>query len=207
MFERYTEEARRVLFFARFEVTERGGRSIQPEHLMLGLLREGGQIDSILRSRGISPDDLRTACGQTLETAEKVSKSLEIPFSQEAKRVLQFAAEEADGLGHGEIGAGHLLLGLLREEKGDHARPLSHRGLQLKLARLDVGQLRSQPAAAADSCGQSWRAAHERLERIELLLGRLTQAAGDRPETLELAAVLFGELEALRKLYGQDPSA
>src|SRR5918995_156858 len=90
MFERYTERARRVLFFARYEARQLG------------------------------------------------SASVEIPFSAETKRVLQFAAEEADQLSHNYIGTEHLLLGILREEQSVAATILMEKGMRLATVREDI---------------------------------------------------------------------
>ena len=72
---------------------------------------------------------------------EKVSTSVEIPFSAETKRVLQFAAEEADRLLHNYIGTEHLLLGILREERSVAASILMEKGMRLHTVREDIVQL------------------------------------------------------------------
>lgn len=113
MFERYTENARRVLFFARYESSQLGDLQITIEHLLLGLGRATtGTAARILRERGISIEDIRQEIARHSAVREKVSTSVEIPFNNETKRVLQFAAEEADGLRHSHIGTEHLLQGV-----------------------------------------------------------------------------------------------
>src|SRR5256885_1832073 len=105
MFERYTERARRVLFFARYEASQLGSISIETEHLLLGLIREGKGLTSRIFARShLSLENIRKEIEGRTVFREKVSTSVELPFSPETKRVLQFAAEEADRLLHNYIG-------------------------------------------------------------------------------------------------------
>src|SRR5436190_2105006 len=110
MFERYTERARRVLFFARYEASQLGSISIETEHLLLGLIREGKGLTSRIFARShLSLENIRKDIEGRTVFREKVSTSVEIPFSAETKRVLQYAAEEADRLLHNYIGTQHVL--------------------------------------------------------------------------------------------------
>ena len=142
MFERYTERARRVLFFARYEASQLGSISIETEHLLLGLIREGKGLTSRIFARShLSLEEIRKDMEGRTVFREKVSTSVEIPFSTETKRVLQFAAEEADRLLHNYVGTEHLLLGLLREERSLAASLLVEKGMRLNTVREDVVQL------------------------------------------------------------------
>jgi len=142
MFERYTERARRVLFFARYEASQLGSISIETEHLLLGLIREGkGLTSRIFQRSHLSLDAIRKDIEGRTVFREKVSTSVEIPFSGETKRVLQYAAEEADRLLHNYIGTEHLLLGLLREERSVAASILMEKGMRLHAVREDIVQL------------------------------------------------------------------
>src|SRR4026207_402240 len=99
MFERYTEEARRVLFFSRYEASQLGSISIETEHLLLGLIREGQGIGRRIFPRSHLPlESIRKEIEGRTVFRERVATSVEIPFSAETKRVLNFAAEEADRL-------------------------------------------------------------------------------------------------------------
>ena len=139
MFERYTERARRVLFFARYEASQLGSISIETEHLLLGLIREGKGLTSRIFARShLSLENIRKEIEGRTVFREKVSTSVEIPFSGETKRVLQFAAEEADRLLHNYIGTEHLLLGILREERSVAASILMEKGMRLNSVREDV---------------------------------------------------------------------
>ena len=150
MFERYTERARRVLFFARYEASQLGSISIETEHLLLGLIREGKGLTSRIFARShLSIENIRKEIEGRTVFREKVSTSVEIPFSAETKRVLQFAAEEADRLLHNYIGTEHLLLGILREERSVASTVLSEKGMRLKSVREDIVQLLNEKTAPA----------------------------------------------------------
>ena len=142
MFERYTERARRVLFFARYEASQLGSISIETEHLLLGLIREGKGLTSRIFARShLSLENIRKEIEGRTVFREKVSTSVEIPFSAETKSVLKFAAEEADRLLHNYIGTEHLLLGILREERSVAASILIEKGMRLNAVREDIVQL------------------------------------------------------------------
>ena len=153
MFERYTERARRVLFFARYEASQLGSISIETEHLLLGLLRESKGVTSrIFGLAHLSFDRIRREIEQKTVFREKISTSVEIPFSAEAKRVLNFAAEEADRLLHNYIGTEHLLLGILREDRSVAASILTQKGMRLDVVRDDIVRLLNEkPALAGDA--------------------------------------------------------
>src|SRR5215468_9050141 len=93
MFERYTERARRVFFFARYEASQLGSTTIETEHFLLGLIREDAEL--FQRFLGKSFVGLRDDLERHLEVKEKVSTSIDLPLSPECKRILSFAAEEA----------------------------------------------------------------------------------------------------------------
>src|SRR5215207_4948660 len=140
MFERYTERARRVLFFARYEASQLGSVSIETEHLLLGLIREGKGLTSRIFARShLSLESIRKEIEGRTVFREKVSTSVEIPFSAETKRVLQFAAEEADRLLHG----------ILREERSVAAAILYDKGMRLASVREDIVQLLNEKTAPA----------------------------------------------------------
>jgi ATP-dependent Clp protease ATP-binding subunit ClpC len=117
MFERYTEKARRVIFFARYEASQYGSPYIESEHLLLGILREDKSLTNRFLRSHASVESIRKQIESQTTVREKVSTSVDLPLSDESKRVLAYAAEEAERLGHKHIGTEHLLLGLLREEK------------------------------------------------------------------------------------------
>jgi ATP-dependent Clp protease ATP-binding subunit ClpA len=142
--ERFTEQARRVLFFARYEASQLGSIDIDTEHVLLGLIREGkGLTNRLFAEAGIALDDIRDEVLRRVGVRTKISTSVEIPFSTAAKRVLQHTAEEADRLLHDCIGTQHLLLGLLREQGCVAADVLTSRGLRLDSVRGQIVQFLS----------------------------------------------------------------
>jgi len=150
MFERYTERARRVLFFARYEASQLGSVSIETEHLLLGLIREGKGLTSRIFARSeVALDSVRKEIEGRTVLREKVSTSVDIPFATETKRALQYAAEEADRLLHTYIGTEHLLLGILREDRSLAASILMEKGLRLDHVREDVVSLLNEKSTAA----------------------------------------------------------
>lgn len=103
MFERYTEKARRVIFFARYEASQFGSPFIESEHLLLGLMREDKKLVSrFLRS--LKNDSIRKQIEMHVAIREKIATSVDLPLSDECKRILAFAAEEAERLGNKHIG-------------------------------------------------------------------------------------------------------
>ncbi len=129
MFERFTEKARRVIFFARYEASQYGSPNIETEHILLGLLREDKTF-----ARRILPvkaaEKLRATINARSPQRPRTSTSVDLPLSEESKRILVLAAEEADGLAHSSIGTGHLLLGLLQLKECFAAETLCQLGVQ-----------------------------------------------------------------------------
>jgi hypothetical protein len=145
MFNRFTLRARRVLFYARSEVSQLGSSAIEPEHILLGVLDEGNGLGCrILARTGDALDDFRGDIVRRLSSRDKVPESDEIPFSGSCERALQYAAEEADRLLHDYVGTEHLLLGLLREDRSVAADVLAARGLRIEAVREAIVELRSR---------------------------------------------------------------
>jgi ATP-dependent Clp protease ATP-binding subunit ClpC len=139
MFEKFTEKAKRILFLARYEASQQGSRLIAPEHLLLGLLKEGEETSRELFTRAsVSMDLLQAELEKRYPAREKLSTSVEVPFGEDTKRLLQFAEEEAERLMHAQIGTEHLLLGLLRLEDSIAGRMLAERGMRLYAVREDT---------------------------------------------------------------------
>lgn len=134
MFERYTEKARRVVFFARYEASHYGSPYIEAEHLLLGLLREYGQLSLLLPSG--AGEAIRTQIDSRFASVRpKIPTSVDLPLSNESKGVLAYGAEEAERLAHRHIGPEHLLLGLLREKDSFASGILRGQGASLEKLR------------------------------------------------------------------------
>ena len=141
MFERYTEKARRVIFFARYEASQFGQPYIETEHLLLGILREDIALTNRFLRSHASVESIRNQIQAHTTIVEKISTSVDLPLSNESKRVLAYAAEEAERMNNKHIGVEHLLLGLLREEKSFAAQLLAERGLKLGAVREQLVEI------------------------------------------------------------------
>ena len=138
---KYTEKARRVIFFARYEASQYGSPYIETEHLLLGLLREDKALaNRFLRTHG-TIESIRKEIEARITIRERISTSVDVPLSQECKRiVMNHAIEEAERLNHKHVGTEHLLLGILREEKCFAAETLQERGLRLSALREELSR-------------------------------------------------------------------
>ena len=136
MFERYNEPARRSLFFSRYEASVLGSRTIDTEHLLLGLLKDREPLISHLVGGSQSADAIRKLTYERAgQPGPPLDISVEIPFSANVKHALQYTAEEAERLLHGHVGCEHLLLGLLRLDAGLARDVLRESGLELASVR------------------------------------------------------------------------
>src|ERR1041384_1963334 len=141
MFERYTEKARRVIFFARYEASQFGAPAIEHEHLLLGLMREDKTLTGRFFPRAqITIESIRREIESRTLLRERIPTSVELPLAPETKRVLHYSHEESDRLQHRHIGTEHLLLGLLREERSMAAQILFERGLRLAAVRDEIAR-------------------------------------------------------------------
>jgi len=138
MFERYTEKARRVIFFARYEASQYGSPYIETEHLLLGLLREDKGLLRLLPAG--AHESIRNQVDASAPTRKGFNTSVDLPLSNESKRVLAYAAEEAERLAHHHIGTEHLLLALFREKRFLAAELLRQRGLVLEKLRVEIAK-------------------------------------------------------------------
>jgi ATP-dependent Clp protease ATP-binding subunit ClpC len=147
MFERYTEKARRVIFFARYEALQYGSHTIAPEHVLLGLMRE----DKTMTARffpyrsNASIDTIRREVEMRIILRERIPQSVELQLSPETKRILAYANEESERLKTRNIGTEHLLLGILREERSIAYEILFEQGVRLQAIREEVARMSGYP--------------------------------------------------------------
>jgi|HubBroStandDraft_1064217.scaffolds.fasta_scaffold16854_4 uncharacterized protein (TIGR02246 family) len=145
MFERFTEKARRSIFFARYEASQYGSMSIETEHLLLGILREDHKLARAFLNEKGGAQALRGEIESQITRGERISTAVEIPLSPECKRILKKAAEEAERMGHKHVGTEHLLVGVLCEEDCRAARLLRDRGLTLDWLREELARRSEDP--------------------------------------------------------------
>ncbi|MCX7704296.1 MAG: NDP-hexose 4-ketoreductase, partial [Planctomycetota bacterium] len=140
MFDKFTDRARRVMQLARAEAVRLNHDYIGTEHILLGLIEEGsGVAANVLKNLGIDLQRIRQEVERLVSSGSSSSvPSGQIPFTPRAKKVLEFAVDEATSLGHNYIGTEHLLLGLLRETGGKAAQVLVNLGIRLNEVREEV---------------------------------------------------------------------
>jgi ATP-dependent Clp protease ATP-binding subunit ClpC len=141
MFERFTDRARLVVVGAQEEARSLRHNYVGTEHLLLGLVREGGGLGAkALESLGISRETVR----QQVEDAVgrgKGASSGRIPFTPQSKKLLEGALRESVALGHHYIGTEHILLSLIHEDSGVAAQVLTGLGADLDRVREQVIRL------------------------------------------------------------------
>jgi len=141
MFKRFTDRARRVVVMAQEEARMLNHSFIGTEHILLGLIREGeGVAAEALESLGISLDAVRQQVEEIIGRGQH-APSGHIPFTPQAKKVLELSLSESKALGHHYIGTEHILLGLIREGDGVAAQVLVKLGADRIRVRQQVIQL------------------------------------------------------------------
>jgi ATP-dependent Clp protease ATP-binding subunit ClpC len=148
MFKRFTERARKVIILAREEAERYHHEYLGTEHILLGILKDGGGIAiAVLQKVGQDIKQIRLEVERNLPKSLTSSVEGDIPFTPKAKKVLEFAVEEARLMGHNYIGTEHLLLGLIREKDGLAAKILSNLGIKLQQTREQTLNLLREPTA------------------------------------------------------------
>ena len=178
MFERYTEKARRTIFYARYESSQFGSPYIETEHLLLGLLRENKALTTRYLPSSTTVESIRKQIEDHTMVREKIATSVDLPLSNDCKRVLAYAAEEAHLLKHDHIGTEHLLLGLLREEKCFAAQILTERGLHLPAVREEIQRAMHESAQNPQATPLDTRIT-ERLTELGITLPAPPAAGGN----------------------------
>ncbi len=147
MFERYTEKARRVVFFARYEALQYGSRVISPEHILLGLMREDRSLSAKFFPfrHDLTVDTIRREVEERIVLRERISQSAELHLAPETKKILALTKEESERLGNRQIGGEHILLGILREDNSIAAEILYQYGVRLHAVREKIAHQSGLP--------------------------------------------------------------
>ncbi|MBA3579941.1 MAG: ATP-dependent Clp protease ATP-binding subunit [Gemmatimonadaceae bacterium] len=137
----FTERVRKVLAMAREEASRLHHEYVGTEHILLGLIREGeGVAATVLQNLNVDLDEIQQKIEETVKKG-KAPQASDLPYTSRAKKVLELAMAEARDLSHSYVGTEHLLLGLLREEKGIAAQVLADAGINLDAARAETLRL------------------------------------------------------------------
>ncbi|MEP6924922.1 MAG: ATP-dependent Clp protease ATP-binding subunit [Pyrinomonadaceae bacterium] len=180
MFERYTEKARRVIFFARHDASNFGSKTIAHEHLLLGLMREDKTLATrfFVSRAAFNAEAIRKDIEGRSVLREKLPQTMELSLTPESKRVLLYAHEESEKLQNRHIGTEHLLIGLLREERSMAAEILYERGLRLQNVREEITRqhgasygLQQNAPHLTEYCRDLTEAAYRR-DSLDPLIGR-----------------------------------
>src|SRR6266550_1828682 len=136
----FTERVRKVLAMAREEAARLHHEYVGTEHILLGLIREGeGVAAAVLQNLSVDLDEIQQKIEETVKKGKAAQATgPDLPYTSRAKKVLELAMSEARELGHSYVGTEHLLLGLLREEKGIAAQVLTDAGVNLEAARAET---------------------------------------------------------------------
>jgi ATP-dependent Clp protease ATP-binding subunit ClpC len=139
----FTERVRKVLAMAREEAARLHHEYVGTEHILLGLIREGeGVAAAVLQNLNVDLDDIQQKIEETVKKGKAAQATgPDLPYTSRAKKVLELAMGEARELNHSYVGTEHLLLGLLREEKGIAAQVLTDAGVNLDAARTETLRL------------------------------------------------------------------
>jgi ATP-dependent Clp protease ATP-binding subunit ClpA len=144
-FLKFSEKARRAIFFAQYEASQFHSPAVETYQLLLGVLREGVPRVDLFMPLGLSRESLHLQIEEYAAVREKVSVSPGLPLSEECERALTNAEEEAAELKHKQVGLEHLLLGLLREEGSFAAQLLRERGAEIGRIRSGLTASPNQP--------------------------------------------------------------
>ena len=138
----FTDRVRKALGLAREEAIRLKHEYVGTEHILLGLIAEGEGIGSaVLLNLGIDPEAVQRKIEEVVQPGKVFRPPADLPYTSRAKKVLELAMAEARDLSHSYVGTEHLLLGLLREERGIAAQVLVDAGLTLDAARAEVIRL------------------------------------------------------------------
>jgi len=156
MFERFTDRARKVMALANQEAQRFNHEYIGTEHILLGLVKEGSGVGAnVLKNLGVDLRKVRLEVEKLVKSGPEMVTMGKLPQTPRAKRVIEYAIEEARNLNHNYVGTEHLLLGLLREQDGVAAQVLMNLGLRLEDVREEVLNLLGAGVESEESAAAS----------------------------------------------------
>src|SRR5436305_6787913 len=198
MWQRFTERARRVVFFAQEEAGRLGENYVSTEHLLLGLARENDSVAArVLDGMGVSLGRIRSEIERQVTRGDgRLGQDMQL--TPRAKRVIDLAYDEARQLSNNYIGTEHLLLGLIREGEGLAGRVLAKLGVELERTRREVMALQDNDSGMPPKQKQSGRSRTPTLDEF----GRdLTELA--RNEKLDPVVGRHTEIERVIQILSR----
>src|SRR6266550_2860409 len=180
MWQRFTERARRVVFFAQEEAGRLGENYVSTEHLLLGLVRENDSVAArILDRLGVSLGRIRSEIERQVTRGDgRLGQDMQL--TPRAKRVIDLAYDEARQLNNNYIGTEHILLGMIREGDGLAGRVLAKLGVELERTRIDVMTMQDMDASVVGQTPPDQTSA------------KLREIFGDQPVSPEVVEHLRG---------------
>ncbi|MCZ6683369.1 MAG: ATP-dependent Clp protease ATP-binding subunit, partial [Planctomycetota bacterium] len=185
MFERFTDRARKVMALANQEAQRFNHEYIGTEHILLGLVKEGSGVGAnVLKNLDVDLRKVRIEVEKLVKSGPDMATMGKLPQTPRAKKVIEFAIEEARNLNHNYVGTEHLLLGLLREQDGVAAHVLMNLGIKLEEVREEVlnllgaGAEPEEPAHAGGG-GEPSRKSKSRTPALDSFGRDLTEMARD----------------------------
>jgi ATP-dependent Clp protease ATP-binding subunit ClpC len=152
MYERFTDRARKVMQLANQEAQRFNHEYIGTEHILLGLVKEGsGVAANVLKNLDVDLRKIRIEVEKIVQTGPDMVTMGKLPQTPRAKKVIEYAMDEARNLNHNYVGTEHLLLGLLREQEGVAAQVLMNLGMKLEDVREEVLNLLGHGMEAAEA--------------------------------------------------------
>jgi ATP-dependent Clp protease ATP-binding subunit ClpA len=177
VFDEYTPEARRSVFFAHATARQLSSEAVEGVHLLLGIARENIELLNRFLSPSLSESTLQNEITNGVSTSgaalQRVADIPDIPFSGEGKRVFSLAAEEATRMSQQRVGIEHLLLGLLREQNSVAARMLQERG-------ADVDRIREQLLTHPHQAPPKEERMRREIEKIHKIMADAPRLGPDR---------------------------
>jgi ATP-dependent Clp protease ATP-binding subunit ClpC len=190
----FTERVRRVLMLARGQALHLGHEYVGTEHILLGICAEGkGTAAAVLHSLQVDLEGVVTSVHQVVRPGTTPTDRVDLPYTSRAKKVLELAMSEARELSHTYVGTEHLLLGLIREEKGIAAQVLQQHGATAAVVRPEVIRLLAADPAEAGTAPDTERLTRKRTPSVHVTI--VIEHADGRVEARKFkdayAAVVF----------------
>src|SRR6266513_2064496 len=197
MWQRFTERARRVVFFAQEEAGRLGENYVSTEHLLLGLVRENDSVAArILDRLGVSLGRIRSEIERQVTRGDG-RPGQDIELTARAKRVIDLAYDEARQLNNNYIGTEHLLLGLIREGEGLAGRVLAKLGVDLERTRREILALQDNERGYSAVYGSKDYVQEFAAEFEKLSEEQRTALTGDGLALHQLPATMWNVVQGL----------
>ena len=181
----FTDRVRKVLHIAREEAARMQHEYVGTEHILLAILREGeGVAAATLINLGVNFDEVTQHVHNLVKKGAYRGDTHDLPYTSRAKKILEFSMSEARELNHHYVGTEHLLLGVLREEKGIGAKALIEVGIHVEIARAEVLRLLGEDETVQVPSQEPARELDQRFKTAIALIELHQRRFGKYPDSL-----------------------